>query len=383
LTLLARRLTLALPIVTRPAPASALLAGNDSGKLALVPTAPDVIAPPAMVVTGQRTRETWVRAWGIIALLVAGTAWITSLTSRWDGWTFLWLSAACLGALGLIIDAIGRNAEMENVFPLILTLAGAGLIALCEIVYLKDVFVGYSPRMNTIFKFYFQAWTILSIAAAAALAWIVYHVMERLPEGLANWQPVAWVWRGLWGGGLALLILMGCVYPFGASHAIYLWQTSPSHSLVGLTAGALPQSDINAIAWLNAHVSGSPTIVEANGPQADYSPTFGRVSTFTGLPTILGWNGHEDQWRLNWMRDPAHAVDYSARYGDIQTIYTGNGEQVSALVRHYHVRYIYVGALEEQTYQANLRLDVLTALFPLAYQSEGVMIFEAPDSAAR
>ena len=67
-----------------------------------------------------------------------------------------------------------------------------------------------------------------------------------------------------------------------------------------------------AIMWLRENVTGTPVITEAVGGQ--YS-NYGRVSANTGLPTILGWAGHEYQWRGDTpepaAREPAVATIYS------------------------------------------------------------------------
>ncbi|TFG70857.1 MAG: hypothetical protein E4H27_05525, partial [Anaerolineales bacterium] len=63
-----------------------------------------------------------------------------------------------------------EKAEKPWIFPLLLTLIGLLLTLAPEFVYLKDVFLA---RMNTIFKFYFQAWVLWSVAGAWQLAsWI-------------------------------------------------------------------------------------------------------------------------------------------------------------------------------------------------------------------
>ena len=57
--------------------------------------------------------------------------------------------------------------------------------------------------------------------------------------------------------------------------------------------------DPGAIEWLRDHAPHGSVVLEAVGD--DYS-AFGhaRISTFTGLPTVMGWPGHE----LQWAHDP-------------------------------------------------------------------------------
>ena len=74
----------------------------------------------------------------------------------------------------------------------------------------------------------------------------------------------------------------------------------------------------------------------------DYS-AFGhaRISTFTGLPTVLGWPGHELQW----------GHDAGTRRADVARMYEETGaNEARALLRRYGVRYVVVGRLERTDY---------------------------------
>src|SRR5262249_4717050 len=77
--------------------------------------------------------------------------------------------------------------------------------------------------------------------------------------------------------------------------------------------------DYDAIRWLNTHVQGTPVIVEAVGD--DYS-LYGRISAFTGLPTLMGWQGHEYQWRANQLNGTQFKADFDQRRTDVNTIYS-------------------------------------------------------------
>ena len=74
---------------------------------------------------------------------------------------------------------------------------------------------------------------------------------------------------------------------------------------------ALPD-DYRAIQWLQDNIDGTPTIAEG---QAGLYHWGARVSIYTGLPTILGWDWHQRQQRTayGWMID--------ARLRDIKTLY--------------------------------------------------------------
>jgi uncharacterized membrane protein len=147
--------------------------------------------------------------------------------------------------------------------------------------------------------------------------------------------------------------------------------------------------DYEAINWLNSNVSGTPVIVEAVGSndingtpnlQGDYSD-YGRVSAYTGLPTIMAWVGHEYQWRVNWMTKDNNSTDFNRRTSDIISIYTSSSQaEVLALLARYNAQYIYVGDLERlafsATYYPNVNLTRFASFMKIAYQKDGVTIYQ-------
>src|SRR5947199_10833954 len=86
--------------------------------------------------------------------------------------------------------------------------------------------------------------------------------------------------------------------------------------------------DLRLIDWLNAHVHGTPVIAEASiGP---YRGNGSRISSATGLPTVIGWERHEEQ-----QRDRAILP---ARVDDVRAIYTSTeARAVMTVLDRYHV----------------------------------------------
>ncbi|MBA3826763.1 MAG: hypothetical protein H0X24_23070, partial [Ktedonobacterales bacterium] len=167
------------------------------------------------------------------------------------------------------------------------------------------------------------------------------------------------------------------------SHALYpqLDQPHATMSLNGLTQNnELSPSDTTAITWLAAHATPGAVLVEGIDPNlAEYSPFYGRVATFTGIPAVIGWVGHEYQWRAKWIDDPANAADLAARAGDLRTIYTNpNPALVLLLLHHYHVRYVYVGATEQTLYGATADLTSFGKYLTSIYNADGVIIYQVP-----
>lgn len=212
-------------------------------------------------------------------------------------------------------------------FALLLTLLGALLVIFPEFFYLRDQF-GW--RMNTIFKFYFQAWLLWGIAVAFGITTLLRALRGTL--GL--------VFRL----GLVLLIGATLIYPF-----LSLWtKTNGFKPVAGYnldgTAYIELQSpdDMAGIRWLR----NAPPGVVAEAVGSSYSE-YGRVATMSGQPNVLGWPGHESQWR-------GGSAEMGSRQLDIELLYrSGRWEEVSQVFDRYDIRYVYVGPLERSTYRVN------------------------------
>jgi len=277
--------------------------------------------------------------------------------------------------------------DRSHAFTLLLGGFAFALVAGCEIFFLKDIFVGKYPRMNTVFKFYFQAWALLSIASGSGL----FFLLEHFWPVKASSRRLRWLKQGgkaLWAIALLAFFLASTVYPIYAPPArlaefnSQIKQSSliSGNSLDGLTYLKYCRQlqfnctidltgDYDAIRWLNTHVQSDPVIVEAVGD--DYS-LYGRISAFTGLPTLLGWQGHEGQWRINQLSD----ADLNQRRTDVSTIYSSSDpHQVLATLARYHAQYLYVGALERSQY-ANSNWQHFALFMKAVYNAEGVTIYE-------
>jgi uncharacterized membrane protein len=130
--------------------------------------------------------------------------------------------------------------------------------------------------------------------------------------------------------------------------------------------------DYAAIAWLNENVQGAPVILEKPGTGGSSYVYEGRVAALTGLPTLLGWAGHEGQWRGSYEIQ-------SAREPDILTIYNTFDPAVArTLLEGYGVTYVYVGPLERSEYDPR-GLDKFGRFMDVAYQGGSVTIYEMRD----
>ena len=287
------------------------------------------------------------------------------------------LTFVVTGGLALVgaILTLYHLRERERSFILLLGSVACALVAFCEIIFLRDVFVDQVPRMNTVFKFYFQAWALLSIVGGVG----VYFVLDSLRPSLRlpSVRRTYTVSRLLWSAALLVFLLMGAVYPLTAVAQRYSGFTRDT-SLDGLDyMQSTDPSDYAAIRWLNANITGDPVIVEA--PGGEYT-TYGRVSIFTGLPSPINWQGHEWQWRVNWVNKGSNAADFYSRVTDVNQIYTDKSPQdVLSLMALYHAQYLYVGSLEQGTYlSSGANLQRFGAFMRIVYQRDGVTIYQVP-----
>jgi uncharacterized membrane protein len=113
--------------------------------------------------------------------------------------------------------------------------------------------------------------------------------------------------------------------------------------------------------------------VESIGP--DYSD-YARISAFTGLPTPMGWVGHEYQWRVNWLNRGNNATEFDQRSADIDMIYTSADPQtVLSLLARYHAQYLIVGPLEQAKYP-KVNLQRFGTFMQVVYTAYGDTIYQ-------
>jgi YYY domain-containing protein len=248
------------------------------------------------------------------------------------------------------IEIVNRKSKISNQFVLLLITIGIVLVIAPEFVYLRDQF-GY--RINTVFKFYYQAWMLLSLAAAFGVSVLLQNL-----RGLKNI-----LFRVL----IGLVIFSGLLYPvFGI-----LTKTNNFKPYGGFTLDDFDRivrenpDEAAAMEFLRTVPDG--VIVEAVG---DGYSGYARISTHTGLQTVLGWPGHESQWRGSYQPQGSRREDISKLYATIRW------EEAQAIIEKYNIRYIYIGILERTS------LPVSEAKFqmylkPIFQQGETV-IYEVP-----
>jgi uncharacterized membrane protein len=202
-------------------------------------------------------------------------------------------------------------------------------------------------RMNTIFKFYLQAWTLLAVSGGAAFAWLLVDVHTWLPR-----------WRNSWQAILTILFAGAALYTITATTDKVSDRMAPQapHTFDSMTYMAYAEfwdtnvmdlsQDYRAIRWMQDNVKGSPVIVETNCPEYRWCTRF---TIYTGLPGVVGWNWHQRQQRAlgppNLVTDRVDAI--GEFYNTTDLGYTRD------FLAKYEVRYIVVGQLERIYYEDN------------------------------
>ena len=289
-------------------------------------------------------------------------------------WTPAVLLACLLGVgwVGWTLISTNREDRAFTLMPLIWLAMGLGISIGVDFVRVT----GDIGRMNTLFKYYLEVWVLFGLAGAYFL-WLVIDsgALRRLAP------PVRWVWTA------ALVVLLGSslIYTVLGTRVRLADRFEPAPLTLDGTAymntathSELEQPfqlepDLRAIEWLQDNVEGSPVILEAHGDQYRWN---GRISIYTGLPTVLGWPWHQIQQR----------TDYSGQVGerarDVATIYNTNDLQLAGeLLQRYQVEYIVIGELERIYYDAPGLEKFLTmeqrGQLRRVYESNGVLIFRA------
>jgi YYY domain-containing protein len=280
--------------------------------------------------------------------------WFTLPLATWAG--VLILRKGQPDAKRLVLFMIGT--------ALVLTLA-------VELIVLR----GDIGRMNTVFKFYLQAWVLLSLSAGASLVWLLPSIRDEWVNG----------WKISWQAVFGVLVVSAAMFTLlaGADKIRDRMSRSAPHGLDGMTYMMTStysdegvdmdlEQDYQAIRWMQDNVEGSPVIVEANTVEYRWGSRF---TIYTGLPGVVGWNWHQRQQRAI---TPSEWV--TNRVEEIGTFYrTDSRAWTVDFLQRYNVRYIIVGQLEK-AYYSGVGLDKFSAwngdLWQEVYRDRDTVIYQ-------
>jgi YYY domain-containing protein len=222
-------------------------------------------------------------------------------------------------------------------FSLLLVGIGFTLILVPEFIYLRD---NFSTRINTVFKFYYQAWIVLAIAGAYGV-YVLLHAVERpaLPARIAFASIVG------------VFSVAGLLYPVFAFYTRGWLETGHASgtgaqlTLDGTSRMPLSLTDYQAVLCLSERVTGADAVV-AEAVQSAYRSYYGRVGSITGIPIVIGWENHERQWRGATYDQVA-----GSRAQDVNQLFSDLRWDVAVeIIERYGIDYIFFGDTERQQY---------------------------------
>jgi uncharacterized membrane protein len=328
-------------------------------------------APPAVSPepeAGSREPPAWAAAWLTLLTRPSLAFKHPSVKLGAPVLALSWLAAVALFPTVAVFSALAflsamalaaRGGDRDGLYVAALVLVGSLLVLATEFVYLRDVFEDNPSitRMNTVFKFYFQAWVLFSAAVPFALWWVLRR-LRGSSLGLA------------YSALLAVLALGALLYP--AKAIAFVWDDfdASAHFDPTLDGAAWFQrdypADFAAVRDLRL-LPGQPVIAEAVGGAYTH---FARVSAYTGFRSVLGWGNHESQWRPSGWPTQVEA--------DVNELYTtADPRRAMQLLDQYQVDYVFVGQLEREKYGAGV--DKFAQLLGAPVINEmGTLVYKVP-----
>lgn len=311
----------------------------------------------------------------LLMALITALPWILTFDSISEGaaiatehsplWQLLalWSGHVTVSGLAIILGLkvwLSRKKPSEKVpavYWLVIGLVVSAwiLLLLPELVYVKDIYTGH-PRANTMFKLTYQAFILMGLAGGFALgsSWLVdwkrkagRNIISLLVLAvLAVTLPFAYFSYRDYYGGLKI--------HKGLNGYRWLYEQHPD--------------DYNGIRWMQENISGQPVILEAVG---ESYTTFDRVSTVTGLPTVLGWRVHEWLWRGGFDIPGQRTVE-------VQTMFERPlSQEALNLYDQYQVAYVFVGDKEYEAYEA-ISAEEIRLLGEVVFEEGRTFIVKRP-----
>lgn len=268
------------------------------------------------------------------------SGYTAAVLNRWLSRPFTFLIAGGLVAVvgALLWQRTERRSAVERTttFALLMAFVGLLLVYAPEFVYLRD---NFGTRMNTVFKFYYQGWLLLGLSSSYAIV-------------VASWRVFAG--RGLWlavlPGALSFLLILGSlIYPVAGIYSKAGGFRGADPTLNGIAY--VSADERAAIDWVRRNTDPSDIVLEGKG--ASYRADFNRISTASGRATLLGWDGHEAQWR-----GEAYGEMAGGRSEALQKVYrTGSPQEIETILAEWDIDYVYVGPAERDQYGIGPRMD--------------------------
>jgi uncharacterized membrane protein len=132
-------------------------------------------------------------------------------------------------------------------------------------------------------------------------------------------------------------------------------------------------AEYQATEWLIHNVQGTPVILEAYG---DVFSDDGRISSRTGIPTLLSWTDHQLDWR-------GQQAAFDERRTAMERAYTTtSAAEAQEILNQYDITYVYVGSLERTQY-GDQGTAKFSSFMDVVFHNAEVTIYRMPVAPAQ
>ena len=198
-----------------------------------------------------------------------------------------------------------------------------------EFIYLMDIF---NSRMNIVFKLYYQAWVMFALGAAIGLV-VLINAARAVPTV-----------RVALAAATTVIVIGGVGAAVVGAHQWNSWRLGPDHGWIGMDGLHFLETEprwageADAVDWLYENARDDDVMLTVGG--CEWANDIGLTASASGVPAILGWDGHERQWHLG---EPGFDEDIVQRTADIESLWTTLDP---VLLDRYDVTLVFIGPLE-------------------------------------
>lgn len=273
-------------------------------------------------------------------------------------WGFFWINFVAFLALYFMQrkrDSFNQHTKLLY-FIFFVFVHSILLTLFAEFFYFKDIYPAHF-RANTMFKLGYQAFMIMSLLSAVV-------IVKSFATGVLISIKKCVYWIIVIPAAIFIM-----VYPFFAFPSYF--GTKGFETLDGaywIYKEYPDRYEIIQMLQQRTHPNRPFALVEAQG---DSYTDYNMVSSFTGIPTIIGWPVHEWLWRSSY--------DVVAPRGnDVKLLYEADQSkmnEVKKIIKKYHVRYVIITPFERTKYPS-LNVDKFYIIGTAIYKKNNSYVFE-------
>jgi len=284
--------------------------------------------------------------------IAQGVNFVHSHSPIWQ-LAILWGFPFILTAIFAFFMPKKKDISDSDLFIFALLITSWLLIAIPEIIYVKDIYIASHYRANTMFKLTYQAFVMFYLSAGYITTRCIFIIKDKFVRAISVMTLCLLTASVISYSSIAVRSYYGDLKTYkGLSGESWIQSFYPDHH--------------KAIVWLRKNSDDSTVLLEAPG---DSYTDYNFVSAYTGIPTVSGWFVHEWLWR----GDSSFPQD---RVSEITEVYTGSNAAAAKLILNkYSVKYLMVGQFEREKFP-NLNEAQINQLGEIVFESGDLRIYQ-------